>query len=81
MIRAFNRDKPYDRFVKEQLAGDELDPSDPEMVVATGFLRMGFRGGPRWSPRRWLAKLTWMMSSTAWARRFLSLPLRLRQVS
>ena len=41
VIRSFNRDKPYDRFVVEQLAGDELDPRDPEMLVATGFLRMG----------------------------------------
>ena len=41
VIRSFNADKPYDRFVVEQLAGDELDPGDPEMLVATGFLRMG----------------------------------------
>ena len=41
VIRSFNADKPYDRFVIEQLAGDELSPDDPEMRVATGFLRMG----------------------------------------
>ena len=41
VIRSFNADKPYDRFVLEQLAGDELQPDDPEMLVATGFLRMG----------------------------------------
>lgn len=41
VIRSFNADKPYDRFVIEQLAGDELHPDDPEMLVATGFLRMG----------------------------------------
>ena len=41
VIRSFNADKPYDRFVVEQLAGDELRPGDPEMLVATGFLRMG----------------------------------------
>lgn len=41
VVRAFNDDKPYDRFVREQLAGDELDPDDPEMRVAVGFLRMG----------------------------------------
>ncbi|MFT4547636.1 MAG: mono/diheme cytochrome c family protein [Verrucomicrobiales bacterium] len=41
VIRSFNEDKPYDKFVKEQLAGDEIDANDPEMVVATGFLRMG----------------------------------------
>jgi hypothetical protein len=41
VIRSFNADKPYDRFVLEQLAGDELDPSDPELLLAAGFLRMG----------------------------------------
>ena len=41
VIRSFNDDKPYDRFVIEQLAGDELEPDNPEMLVATGFLRMG----------------------------------------
>ncbi len=41
VIRAFNTDKPYDQFVREQLAGDEFRPNDPEMRVATGFLRMG----------------------------------------
>ena len=39
VIRAFNADKPYDRFVQEQLAGDELWPEDPEALVATGFNR------------------------------------------
>jgi mono/diheme cytochrome c family protein len=41
VIRSFNADKPYDRFVIEQIAGDELRPRDPEMKVAVGFLRMG----------------------------------------
>lgn len=41
VVRAFNEDKPYDTFVREQLAGDEWDPDDPEKLVATGFLRMG----------------------------------------
>jgi mono/diheme cytochrome c family protein len=52
VVRAFNSDKPYDRFLKEQLAGDELgdywtayrthkalDPEVVEGLVATGFLR------------------------------------------
>jgi hypothetical protein len=39
VIRAFNNDKPYDRFVKEQIAGDELWPDDPDALVATGFNR------------------------------------------
>ena len=41
VIRAFNDDLPYDRFVREQLAGDEIDDQDPEKLIATGFLRMG----------------------------------------
>ncbi|MEI6716013.1 MAG: PSD1 and planctomycete cytochrome C domain-containing protein [Verrucomicrobiota bacterium] len=41
VVRAFNADKPYDQFVREQIAGDELDSADPEKLIATGFLRMG----------------------------------------
>jgi hypothetical protein len=41
VIRAFNSDKQYDRFIKEQLAGDELYPDDPEALVATGFNLLG----------------------------------------
>lgn len=41
VIRSFNRDKPFNEFVVEQLAGDELRPDDPEALIATGFLRMG----------------------------------------
>ncbi len=41
VIRAFNEDKPYDDFVREQLAGDEISPGDPGKVSATGFLRHG----------------------------------------
>ena len=40
VVRSFNADKPYDRFLAEQLAGDELDPDDPELRVATGYLRL-----------------------------------------
>lgn len=39
VIESFNRNKPYDRFIREQLAGDELYPDDPFAWVATGFLR------------------------------------------
>jgi hypothetical protein len=39
VIQAFNDDKPYDRFVREQIAGDELYPGDPEALVAMGFNR------------------------------------------
>ena len=41
VIRSFNQDKPYDQFVVEQIAGDELDASNPEYLIGTGFLRMG----------------------------------------
>lgn len=41
VIRSLNQDKPYDQFVKEQLAGDELNPNDADSIVATGFLRHG----------------------------------------
>ncbi len=41
VVRAFNSDKPYDRFVREQVAGDEINPKDPDHLIATGFLRMG----------------------------------------
>jgi hypothetical protein len=39
VIAAFNSDKPYDRFIREQLAGDELFPNDVSARIATGFLR------------------------------------------
>lgn len=41
VIRSFNDDKPYDRFIKEQLAGDELADANEETLIATGFLRLG----------------------------------------
>jgi hypothetical protein len=37
VINSFNADKPYDRFIGEQLAGDELFPTDSQALVATGF--------------------------------------------
>jgi hypothetical protein len=41
VIRSFNADKPYDRFIKEQLAGDEFDPASPDARIATGFHLLG----------------------------------------
>jgi hypothetical protein len=41
VIDSFNRDKPYDRFVLEQLAGDEIGPGSDELRVASGFNRLG----------------------------------------
>ena len=41
VIEALNKDKPFNRFVIEQLAGDELPKRSVETVTATGFLRLG----------------------------------------
>lgn len=41
VIRALNNDRPYNRFLMEQLAGDELPDATAESVLATGFLRLG----------------------------------------
>lgn len=41
VIRALNRDMPYDEFARAQIAGDLLSPADPEMVIATGALVAG----------------------------------------
>jgi hypothetical protein len=38
VIRAFNHDTPYDRFILEQLAGDELFPDDANALIATGYI-------------------------------------------
>ena len=75
VVRSFNADKPYNRFVIEQLAGDELPGSDPEMLVATGFLRMGPWGSamvPKKMARQ--AYLDDVVHSVGQA--FLSMPLR-----
>jgi hypothetical protein len=41
VIRSLNDDKPFDRFVQEQVAGDELWPNDPDSAVATGLYCVG----------------------------------------
>jgi hypothetical protein len=41
VIASFNRDKPYDRFIKEQIAGDEIYPGNKEALIATGYARAG----------------------------------------
>ena len=41
VIGAFNADLPYDRFVAEQLAGDEVEGADARTRIATTFLRLG----------------------------------------
>lgn len=39
VVKSFNADKPYDLFIKEQIAGDELFPDNPDALIATGYLR------------------------------------------
>lgn len=41
VIDSFNSDKPYDQFIREQLAGDEMPDRTPEKMVATGYYRLG----------------------------------------
>ena len=41
VIQAFNADKPYDRFIREQVAGDELWPEDRDALIATAFNLLG----------------------------------------
>ena len=41
VIKSFNADKPYNQFLREQLAGDEMDPNNEEYRVASGFNRLG----------------------------------------
>jgi mono/diheme cytochrome c family protein len=49
VVKSFNNDKPYDRFVREQIAGDEYEATSQEVareaMIATGFLRLGPEGG------------------------------------
>src|ERR1017187_9086270 len=41
VIKAFNDDKPFDSFLLEQIAGDEIDPDNHEALIAAGFHRLG----------------------------------------
>lgn len=41
VIASLNADKPYDQFIREQIAGDVIAPNDPQAVIATGFLAAG----------------------------------------
>ena len=41
VIRSLNEDKPYDQFLREQLAGDELEDVTADTMIATGYYRLG----------------------------------------
>ena len=41
VVQSFNDDKPYNEFIREQLAGDEIDPSNQTLLIASGFNRLG----------------------------------------
>jgi mono/diheme cytochrome c family protein len=64
VIRAFNEDKPFDQFIREQLAGDEmlrppyknLTPEQTDKLVATGFLRMAPDGTASGPPDQYAAR-------------------------
>ncbi len=54
VIRSFNEDKPYNQFVREQLAGDEIAPDEPDRFIGTAFLRQGIY---EWNQRN--ARMHW----------------------
>jgi hypothetical protein len=65
VIRAHNADKSYDRFLMEQLAGDELFPEDGEAMVATGYLRQWpYEDNGRDLDRQWRAILNDVTDTT-----------------
>ncbi len=66
VIRSFNEDKPYDRFVQEQLAGDEIAPDDPDALIATGFLRHSiYEYNQRDAVTQWTEIMTDVTDTTA----------------
>ncbi len=66
VIAAYAADKPYDRFLSEQLAGDELYPLDPAALIATGYLRHGiYEYNNRDAVGQWRAILNDITDTTA----------------
>ena len=51
IVESLNADKPYDRMVREMLAGDEIAPGDPDTLRATGYLVRNYK---RLSREKWL---------------------------
>lgn len=54
VVRSYNEDKPYHQFIREQLAADEIAPNDPDILIATAFMRLGIY---EWNQRN--AKMQW----------------------
>lgn len=66
VIQSFNDDKPYDRFVQEQIAGDELFPQDLDAQVALGYLRHWvYEWNIRDAPTQWKTILEDLTDTTA----------------
>ena len=64
VIRSFNEDKPYDQFIREQLAGDEVGPEDLEAITATGFCRAGPTNENQINEKNRLDEMDDMISTT-----------------
>ena len=66
VVSAFNRDMPYDRFLRLQIAGDEIEPENPESKLALGYLRLGtYEYNQRDSITQWNAILEDITDVTA----------------
>ena len=60
VIKSFNDDKPYDAFIREQLAGDETRRGHDESLIATSFHRIGPRVSSARSKTRIIGTTIWM---------------------
>ncbi len=66
VIAAFNDDKPYNEFIREQLAADEFAPDDPDRLIGTAFLRLGiYEWNQRNARMQWDLIMTEMTNATA----------------
>lgn len=66
VIRSFQADKPYDLFIREQLAADEFAADDPDALIATAFLRLGvYEWNQRNARMQWDLILTEMTNVTS----------------
>jgi mono/diheme cytochrome c family protein len=66
VIQSFNAGKPYNRFIQEQLAGDEIVPGNHEALIATGYLRLGLENNIKTEQTR-LDELDDLVSTTSTA--------------